>query len=340
MSGRIFISYRRDDSRADARSIYQHLKEGFGKSNLFMDVDTIKHGEDFTQALDAALKATRVMLVIVGPSWAGPRDDFRHSRIHDADDFVRQEVATALKRSIPVIPVCVDGAALPATSDLPEVLKPLAHRQAIRVTHESFSRDMQELSGALKQYVSPHKPERRLAGAILVALVIALTSVYGFKDRWRPSKPDSSNIEVCINQIFPVDDASGTAREYAAIVSRHKDQLLYRWAGGVAEQEKGLPVGGNIIDAVVVGDRLVIRYDWQNGVLQLRATADGLSTPYVEFTGTWSQRNGRGCAQLRIALPQLWASRLEERQDVATGVWSDAMNLDPAQIRSSEMAWR
>ena len=63
MTDKIFISYRRDDSKADTRSIFQHLERSIGADRLFMDVDTIEVGQNFSDALDAALSQCKAMLV-------------------------------------------------------------------------------------------------------------------------------------------------------------------------------------------------------------------------------------------------------------------------------------
>jgi hypothetical protein len=41
MSGKIFISYRRDDSRYQARMIYEAFLRRMPRENVFMDIDTI-----------------------------------------------------------------------------------------------------------------------------------------------------------------------------------------------------------------------------------------------------------------------------------------------------------
>jgi hypothetical protein len=51
----------------------------------------------------------------------------------DETDCVRIEIEAALAKKIPVIPVLIDGAALPAPADLPEGLRNLAFRQAAPV---------------------------------------------------------------------------------------------------------------------------------------------------------------------------------------------------------------
>ena len=91
MSGKIFISYRRDDTRADARSIDQVMRTRFGAQRVFFDVDTIRKGRDFRKALTEALDASSVLLAVIGPNWLGKPDDQGRRRIDDPNDYVRIE---------------------------------------------------------------------------------------------------------------------------------------------------------------------------------------------------------------------------------------------------------
>lgn len=50
-----------------------------------------------------------------------------------ADDWVRIEIESALKRGIPVAPVLIDGAQLPKADELPTSLADLAYRNALSV---------------------------------------------------------------------------------------------------------------------------------------------------------------------------------------------------------------
>jgi hypothetical protein len=52
---RIFLSYRRDDSGGYAGRLYDRLSQHFGRSNLFMDIDTIALGLDFVEAIEEAV---------------------------------------------------------------------------------------------------------------------------------------------------------------------------------------------------------------------------------------------------------------------------------------------
>jgi hypothetical protein len=72
-------------------------------------------------------------------------------RLDNPEDFVRMEIGTALKRRIRVIPVLVDRALMPAPTDLPDDLKLLVRRNALRITDTSFDGDCQRLADAIKQ---------------------------------------------------------------------------------------------------------------------------------------------------------------------------------------------
>lgn len=52
---RIFISYRRDDSAAQAGRLYGRLEGHFGQEKVFMDVDAIQPGPDFVEVVQEAV---------------------------------------------------------------------------------------------------------------------------------------------------------------------------------------------------------------------------------------------------------------------------------------------
>jgi len=178
MARKVFISYRREDAKADARSIYQRLERTFGTHGLFMDVDTIERGRDFRTAIDSYLADSAAILVLIGRNWHAIDPDARTRRLDAATDFVRIEVASALKRDIPVIPVLVDGAGLPAAEELPEDIRPLVFRQAARVSHESFASDMDRIERDLLALLRPRRRIRLLLPAALVAVAALLMSAY------------------------------------------------------------------------------------------------------------------------------------------------------------------
>lgn len=143
--GRIFISYRRIDSAGYAGRIYDRFVAYFGEDAIFMDVDTIEGGTDFIKTLEEAVQCCDVLIALIGRQWLNIRDKGGERRLDNPEDFVRIEIATALKRNIRVIPVLVDGIDMPQPTDLPENLKALARRNALQVNHQSFNPDVYRL---------------------------------------------------------------------------------------------------------------------------------------------------------------------------------------------------
>jgi hypothetical protein len=162
MSGNIFISYRRSDSDHAAGRLALSLEKTFQRQQLFMDIDNIEPGINFVKALSEKVGACDVLLAIIGPSWLEATDENGQRRLDSARDFVRIEIEAALKRDVRVIPVLVDGAQMPKEEQLPEPLKELSQRQAVRLSHERFAADADGLASALQRIVQPpSKPTGR-----------------------------------------------------------------------------------------------------------------------------------------------------------------------------------
>ncbi len=151
---RIFISYRRADSRTITGRIYDRLSYAFGADSVFKDVDDIPLGSDFRDVIHDAVAKTDVLLVIIGPQWAIINDQFGKRRLDDPNDFVRIEVEAGLRRDNPVtvIPVLVGGATMPTDADLPDSLDPLIYRNAAMVRDDpDFGTDINRLIDQLKR---------------------------------------------------------------------------------------------------------------------------------------------------------------------------------------------
>lgn len=150
----VFISYRRADSADVTGRLYDRLVARFSSRKVFKDVDSIPLGVDFRRHIENEVSACSVLLVIIGKTWLGPSEGRAGFRIHDPGDFVRIEVEAALKRDIPVIPVLVQGATLPAERDLPSSLQTLVYRNSISIRSDpDFHRDVDRLVAHLAAHV-------------------------------------------------------------------------------------------------------------------------------------------------------------------------------------------
>jgi hypothetical protein len=148
--GRVFISYRRQESSGWARLLQDRLATQFGDDQVFMDVDTIAPGLDFAEVITQAVSTCEVLLAIIGPRWLTATDEDGQRRLDDPEDIVRLEVAAALERHIRVIPILVEGAVMPRRQELPEGLAGLARRNALSLRHESFRSDASRLVAAIE----------------------------------------------------------------------------------------------------------------------------------------------------------------------------------------------
>ena len=158
MADAIFISYRRDDSEGEAGRLFDDLTRAFGNDAVFMDVAGIKPGVDFRRAIEDNVASCGVFLAVVGPTWATIANPNGTRRLEDPADFVALEIASALKREVPVIPVLVHDARMPAADLLPESLKSFAYHNSVELTHARWNSDVDLLIEALKQYVTPKTP--------------------------------------------------------------------------------------------------------------------------------------------------------------------------------------
>ena len=150
MAAKVFISYRRDDSAGYAGRVRDRLERELGRDLLFMDVDAIPLGTNFSKVLHEEVAKCGVLLAVIGPNWSDARDEHGNRRLDDPNDFVRIEIAAALQRNIPVIPILLDGARIPKANQLPEDLKELALRNGLEIRHASFHDDMDRLIRGLK----------------------------------------------------------------------------------------------------------------------------------------------------------------------------------------------
>jgi formylglycine-generating enzyme required for sulfatase activity len=145
---KIFISYRREDSKHAVGRLHAALKRHVRdpKRDIFIDIDNIPKGVDFVEHLDQQVAQCDVMLAVIGPSWLNAKDaNTNRRRLDDPADFVRIEVASALKRGIPVVPVVLDDTEIPSAQSLPDDLQALARRNGERLEHESFDADVERL---------------------------------------------------------------------------------------------------------------------------------------------------------------------------------------------------
>lgn len=216
MTGKIFISYRRDDAKADARSLYLHLERVFGADRLFIDVDTIPKGVDFAVELEKTLNETGVLLAVIGRSWLDSSDSMGTRRLDNRADYVRREIAHALLQGIPVIPVRVDGARMPQADELPDDIAALAKRQGAVITHENFESDIKGLETDLTRMLGSETKRTPRWRPYAIAGFLVVLALLGAAAAMMRSADRSANTVQSTSQQVQAPAASGGRVETAS----------------------------------------------------------------------------------------------------------------------------
>src|SRR5512135_810812 len=147
MAAPIFISCRNDDL-AYAKRLHESLRQHF-LGEVLLGVAESGGGQGSGSASDDALASCEAIIIVIGPGWA--------ARVASSARIVAQ-LAHALSRGVPVLPVLVGGAAMPRASDLPPALAALAAIKPVALRDESWKRDVTRIGETLALSVFPAAP--------------------------------------------------------------------------------------------------------------------------------------------------------------------------------------
>ncbi len=141
----IFISYRRDGGDALAGRLADRFNAlGY---KVFYDVESMRSGTFNTQILDAIAQCSDVLLVL-------PPNAL--DRCINEDDWVRQELAFALKHNKNIIPIMMRGFDFPKT--LPAEIDKIRYMEGVTASSEYFDAVVDRIEKLLKS-------RRTLSGA-------------------------------------------------------------------------------------------------------------------------------------------------------------------------------
>ena len=181
----MFISYRREDTSGEAGHLAADLGKRFGRERIFIDVTTLTPGQDFEAQIDDVLSACHVTLVLIGKRWLSVSLPDGSRRIDGQSDYVRREIATALRRpDMNVVPVLVEGAAMPSADELPADIADLARHNAFELSNKRWGYDVGQLCGAIDRHMSRLSRLLRrpmlwvgAVGVVVIAVVVALVAM-------------------------------------------------------------------------------------------------------------------------------------------------------------------
>jgi hypothetical protein len=164
--GGVFINYRSVDNPLGAAAIHDALVSKFGNDQVFRDVASLAAGTHYPTAIQDALDEADVLVAVIGPQWLTLTNDITGERLIDQHrDWVRQEIARAFQRKIPVVPVLLKDtpadAIQPTAADLPDEIRPLAAIQAFKFSQRRFHEDLERLVTRLTQLTISRKNHDR-----------------------------------------------------------------------------------------------------------------------------------------------------------------------------------
>ena len=145
----VYLSHRRPDGSAHVRRLTQELGEPGGGIEVVPGIESVVPGTDIVDAIEQIVDHADVVLAVIGPDWLTDRDEHGRRRLDLATDTVRIELATALRRPGPVIPVLVGGAIMPQPEELPADVATLARRSPIELRDTSWASDVARLRATI-----------------------------------------------------------------------------------------------------------------------------------------------------------------------------------------------
>ncbi len=265
MVGKVFVNYRREDTKGEAQALRTYLEPRLSRCEILMDVDGgIRPGTNFVRVIEERIKDADIVVCIIGPKWLSVTDANGGRRLDGPEDFVKIEIAAALKRDIPIIPILIDDARMPAEADLPDEIRMIAFKQATRLRDDRFKADAdiiaQRLKELLGEKIAARAPRWLVAASLVAALGIGTTAgpagvrLAGM-DGYLPFAGDSgqgrNRAQALEAEIKKLEVALGTAmtRQQALIVEvKDKDSTLASMSSSFSgEQTKTKRLEGELV---------------------------------------------------------------------------------------------
>ena len=129
----VFVSYQRADTALAAK--YLGTRCASADTKRFVDAGSIGVGELYRQVISNAVSTSNVVLALIGPS-------FDVQRLHEPTSVVAFEWQRARFHGTAVVPVLVDGGAMPTDEQLPSQLRWFTRRNALALRRASLTADI------------------------------------------------------------------------------------------------------------------------------------------------------------------------------------------------------
>jgi hypothetical protein len=151
----VFICYRGIDRSYAPMLIDRELTRRFGREHVFEAGRSNLPGTDIPDAILDSVAHCSLLLPLIDPAWVEDRQLLFREK-----DWVRQEIAHALRHKRRILPVLLDGADVPRAGDLPEDIAAMPRSVVLRMRSRTADADLARLVGEVERLA----PELVLAG--------------------------------------------------------------------------------------------------------------------------------------------------------------------------------
>ena len=171
----VFISYRRDGGDMTAMYFYQALRErGY---RVFYDLEVLRAGK-FNEALLDSIQSCKDFVLILSPHAL--------DRCDDPNDWVRREIAEALRAKKNIVPVMLKGFAFP--EKLPEEIDDIRYQNGLTCTTEYFEESINRLCDRYLNSLPAQASKKRSPLIPVLAVIAALAVAFGGYMAFKGSK--------------------------------------------------------------------------------------------------------------------------------------------------------
>jgi hypothetical protein len=158
----IFINFRTGDQDMAAPFLRDYLESRFGEGVVFYSSRSIRIGDDFPPELLQHAEGCMVMLALIGPRWLTIAGADGQSLLANPEDWVRREIATALRAGRRVVPVLLgDAPRFVGRDGLPDDIAPLANKEHCYLRRRSLAADLAALEEELVKVAKLLHPAHR-----------------------------------------------------------------------------------------------------------------------------------------------------------------------------------
>jgi hypothetical protein len=151
----VFLCYRGIDRSYAPMLIDRELTRRFGREHVFEAGRSNTPGTDIPDAILDSVARCSLLIPLIDPAWVEDRELLFREK-----DWVRREIAHALRHRRRILPVLLDGAEVPRAGDLPDDITDLPRKIVLRMRSRTADADLARLVGEVERLA----PELVLAG--------------------------------------------------------------------------------------------------------------------------------------------------------------------------------